>query len=1334
MAYTEFDREESWASKYLVPLQRGFPIAEEVRSAMNAAGDLSTSDSCVDRHLKALAYAAEAVALSVLMVACYLFVSVFHFVATAMDQGFLAGLAHFGKDLLSSLQSLAITTIGVFYLASGLIYPPTFAFFAPQESSEVDHDDIASVGEVPPHEAVLHDLEHTREDLLGELSAAQAALADMHEQAAAASREDIGITGELETTRGHLLHAREQERALVEEEAAIEAREALIAEELATAERAVADVTRSAARAEEEHLAAMRMIEQQRAAFEQQERELLAQAALLEQRIAARAERSTAADTAHQEEIAALEARIATLETQAEQLSRREGSLRDAAASAHSASDEHRAMLLTLDRSMRALRAEESSREERNEALREAAKKAEQDGEALRKAIEELRADERALRGEFATLEREATLAETERRHLETAAELVSRHRERTDTAERGMLELERAAEEAMGAQRKLEAELVVASRALEDAAMLTRDAEREELAQRRELERGRQSLLAEIGRLEQELSREVGDVRRLRAETTQLRRLLVEAEEARETRFVATFPLDPTAHMSEVCLEFDLREREDVARLTAHISRAAEALLKSHESELLPAHSSGSGIEEEKRADSPRALEHIPPLARSPIAGVSAPARRLDLDGIEHVPPAVADQDRQFSPNAIERALRESSGSMAAELDRSAAGAADAGDSFLSMSSWDEVAVAPEVPSGSRLSTSGTSWLELAEEAEEAVTPRVARPALAEAEWGVDKSLRSTLVFDSPSREPTQLQAARIGSELTEAFRLVSETDGLAALRDQIELLREDDDQFQTSGLLLHLTIILSLLEDADIQPSAIARIQELLTRAQDDPLFTRKLDDEPSEVETARKIVRAFSEVYAKSTRGQDSLKVLTYMREFPHIFPDDVIEAQFGQMLELTTPLEMRYLAVFRHPAVREALQALEQRLLTEEYTDKERRLVQRVVTDFVLFTTLVPTRFYQSAFSGTTYHTIDPFSPQGLVKILTMLSTGEQIEGSEFFNFYLTYGRTAAQKLLILSLFNVNPTMRAGIARDPLFMQMLETEGLEEAMLASSGHIVQTSVYSCVGAAYNTRLLHKTPHIVGLLHHTEALLLLSEGELERMGESDRKAPAFRGGYHLSKEEYVRHVIDEVRTELAAIRRDAERALASMPRSVQTFYNLTLRWNRIMQKAETIIYPQAPRWYAEVMLEGRYYLSTAFNMVGAAFNPWNPWLKERRAAGGIIDHKLREVEAVVDMHEAHTGTFAFNPAALARHDDKEQFALEFWHELMHQGDSTFTFRIKAGVLHANSIRAYLHEGKTPLFILLNPMDNQSRVLSPKDFVAFCEARGDFFVGSMA
>ncbi|MBM3201553.1 MAG: hypothetical protein FJZ56_04000 [Chlamydiae bacterium] len=437
-----------------------------------------------------------------------------------------------------------------------------------------------------------------------------------------------------------------------------------------------------------------------------------------------------------------------------------------------------------------------------------------------------------------------------------------------------------------------------------------------------------------------------------------------------------------------------------------------------------------------------------------------------------------------------------------------------------------------------------------------------------------------------------------------------------------------------------------------------------------------------------------------------------LLESLSDFPQIFEQSTVLSELSKLRDFRTNLEVRSPLIY--PKLRDLLLSVDSYLSKEALSFKEKKLIQLILTDLVIFSTYVPTQR-----TIDSYKSIDPFSPKNIEIFAQKILEKKKLSSHEYFNYYLEKGRSGPQKLLILSLLHLPKAIKNKVLKDPLFDKLLGSSQLEDVLLKTSGHLQQTSLFTCVAAAYTTRVLQKIPHITGLLHHTRSLLAISKTRLDKMTEEEKNEKAFNHNSP-TKNAHVLSVIQAVEKELDAIHAKANENFSE---------DLIIRWNNITQQALTVIYPKSPSWFEEIMFSNHYHTSYAFSVIKSCVDLTGPWFSERRAQGGVPGRLIRQLPGPEGIEEQ---SFNYEVSSNTPYHEKLSKANALFHEILYQGFATFTFRITNGVLHANTLRA-CYIAAEPKFILFNPMDSEPRSFSIEEFVRFFDTLDSVSIGNI-
>ncbi len=442
----------------------------------------------------------------------------------------------------------------------------------------------------------------------------------------------------------------------------------------------------------------------------------------------------------------------------------------------------------------------------------------------------------------------------------------------------------------------------------------------------------------------------------------------------------------------------------------------------------------------------------------------------------------------------------------------------------------------------------------------------------------------------------------------------------------------------------------------------------------------------------------------------------EIFSWMRAFANLFEEARVQGTLEKIFAIRTPLEDRASLLFQDSSLISFLNELNEIVLKK--SGKEKIFIQSIATDLLLFASFVPSRI-----KGGQYEAIDPFSIKNVGTFLSHLIEGRDLGSTPFFNAYFENTKTAPQKYLFLSLLHLRFDIQQKVLEDPLFETLLQHPDLEEIMLSTSGHLIQTSLYSCVGAAYNIQILQKTPNIVALIYFIEYVTARSSKKLFHMTTEEKSEVAFEN-YHLTKEAHALEIIAKVEVGLEEMRNTLEKALSGAPFSTAPFHELTKKWNDLNQLAMSVLDPKYPIWFASLRIHGHYRTSYTLNVLGHLLSPWGPGFHERRSNGQYRRDLLDRIPVVDGVDGS---SFDYDLTKYGSKEAKlEELQLRF-NQLLQKGPTILLFQIAENTKHANIIRAF-YFGKEPRFILFDPMKPTPFIMTFEEMLNFCDTHKMF------
>ncbi len=329
------------------------------------------------------------------------------------------------------------------------------------------------------------------------------------------------------------------------------------------------------------------------------------------------------------------------------------------------------------------------------------------------------------------------------------------------------------------------------------------------------------------------------------------------------------------------------------------------------------------------------------------------------------------------------------------------------------------------------------------------------------------------------------------------------------------------------------------------------------------------------------------------------------------------------------------------IFGNAKILTLLEQINKNLEDADESDAEH--VAKLVADMLLFASLIPTHMteYKRKFgkSGFTRLTVNVLSPARLIDILVEIAQqtaagGDVSDSATLKDIGFDDQDSVAQRMLKLSLANMQKTARAHLQNNDLFKALLASPDILRVMLASGGAVEQRFLNTCAAAAVNQEVQTNVTNIAGLLMVGRGVTGYIESQLGNSNLEESLNKTHKRTRKLKKVTIRQHAlkrITEARTAFNEIEQEATEIVLKKPVDIQALQRLTQRWSRIMQKLSGVVNLEDGTKGVQVLSKNRireHWKASAIvsTLSGAPFD------RPLRRAEGIDESHFRE--AVAEM----------------------------------------------------------------------------------------------------
>lgn len=291
----------------------------------------------------------------------------------------------------------------------------------------------------------------------------------------------------------------------------------------------------------------------------------------------------------------------------------------------------------------------------------------------------------------------------------------------------------------------------------------------------------------------------------------------------------------------------------------------------------------------------------------------------------------------------------------------------------------------------------------------------------------------------------------------------------------------------------------------------------------------------------------------------------------------------------------------------------------------------------VADMLMFASLIPSQTKSTrnkiGKAKVTRLTANVISLERLVQILIQIaqrasSKGDVGDAPSLRKIGFDEKDSVGQRMLKLSLSNMQETAREHLQETPLFQAMVDSPDILRIMLSSGGAIDQRFQNTCAAAAINQEVQANASSIAGLLAVGRGVAAYVEDKVndEELKQQLSEQHKRRGLKTTTLGEHAARRVKQARLAFDDIEKRATKIVQSPPVNTQALQSLTQEWSRVMQKLSAVVNPEEGAAETPVLsktrIRGHWNVSAV-----AAFFLGAPFDRRKRRFKGISQVTYRE-----------------------------------------------------------------------------------------------------------